>query len=132
MRLPISIYPYKNIEDFNLDYLQKKIDELGIKSKSYSEWITQHETEYEELKALYDAVMSGNFPQSIKDAFNSWMQGNAIDLVGELVHMVFFGLTDDGYFVAYIPESWDDIQFGTSGLDTVISGVEYGRLILSY
>lgn len=28
MRLPISIYPYKNIEDFNLDYLQKKVDEL--------------------------------------------------------------------------------------------------------
>lgn len=132
MKLPISIYPYKNIEDFNLDYLQKKLDELGIKSNTFSEWITQHETEYEELKALYDAVMSGNFPQSIKDAFSSWMQDNAIDLVGELVHMVFFGLTDDGYFVAYIPESWNDIQFGTSGLDTIISGVEYGRLILSY
>lgn len=28
MRLPISIYPYKNIEDYNLDYLQKKVDEL--------------------------------------------------------------------------------------------------------
>lgn len=132
MRLPISIYPYKNIEDFNLDYLQKKLDELGVKNNTFSEWITQHETEYEELKALYDAVMSGDFPQSIKDAFSSWMQDNAIDLVGELVHMVFFGLTDDGYFVAYIPEGWDDIQFGTSGLDTIISGVEYGRLILSY
>lgn len=28
MRLPISVYPYKNIEDYNLDYLQKKVDEL--------------------------------------------------------------------------------------------------------
>lgn len=132
MSLPISIYPYKNIEDFNLDYLTKEIDKLGIASKSYSEWITQHEDEYEELKALYDAVMAGNFPQSIKDAFTSWMQRNAIDLVGELVHMVFFGLTDDGYFVAYIPDSWNEIRFGTSGLDVFPEGVDFGHLTLTY
>jgi len=132
MKLPISIYPYKNIEDYNLDYLAKKIDELGIKSQSYDEWIAHHENEYEELKALYDAVISGNFPQSIKDAFSEWMRGNALDLVGELVHMVFFGLTDNGYFVAYIPESWSDIIFGTTGLDTFPSDVDYGHLTLNY
>lgn len=46
---------------------------------------------------------------------------------------VFFGLTESGYFIAYIPESWSDIKFGTTGLDT-IAGVEpeYGHLVLSY
>lgn len=45
---------------------------------------------------------------------------------------IFFGLTDNGYFVAYIPESWDDIRFNTTGVDIDISGVEYGKLVLSY
>lgn len=47
--------------------------------------------------------------------------------------MVFFGITDDGYFVAYIPESWSQIQFATTGLDiTVPLQPEYGHLVLSY
>lgn len=47
--------------------------------------------------------------------------------------MVFFGITDDGYFVAYIPESWDDITFNTTGLDiTIPIQPEYGHLVLSY
>ena len=47
--------------------------------------------------------------------------------------MVFFGLTDSGYFVAYIPENWESIKFGTTGLDvnTPIQP-EYGHLVLMY
>lgn len=45
---------------------------------------------------------------------------------------VFFGLTDSGYFVAYIPESWNDIKFNTTGVDININGVEFGKLVLSY
>ena len=48
-------------------------------------------------------------------------------------HGVFFGLTDDGYFVAYIPDGWDDIIFNTTEYDIFISGFsEYGHLVLSY
>ena len=125
-------YPYKNIEDFNLDYILKKLRELLGDYKTLTEWRVEHEAQYEELKALYDAIMSGNFPQSIKDAFSEWMQDNALDLVGELVHMVFFELTEEGYFIAYIPESWDEITFGTSGLDTFPAGVDFGHLTHSY
>ena len=47
--------------------------------------------------------------------------------------MVFFGLTDSGYFVAYIPENWDNIQFGTTGVDTDAPiQPEYGHLVLLY
>lgn len=50
-----------------------------------------------------------------------------------IVTMVFFGLTDDGYFVAYIPESWDDITFYTTELDIFIPcQTEYGHLVLAY
>lgn len=47
--------------------------------------------------------------------------------------MVFFGLTDSGYFVAYIPESWESITFETTGYDTVVDLMpEYGHLVLRY
>lgn len=47
--------------------------------------------------------------------------------------MVFFGLTDTGYFVAYIPENWDTIHFGTTGLDVdAPMQPEFGHLVLLY
>lgn len=47
--------------------------------------------------------------------------------------MVFFGLTDSGYFVAYTPENWDDIRFGTTGLDIEADNQpEFGHLVLLY
>ena len=46
---------------------------------------------------------------------------------------VHFGLTDDGYFCAYIPRSWQNVKFNTTGLDiNVPLQPEYGHLILSY
>ena len=51
------------------------------------------------------------------------------DIIGKYIRMVFFGLTLDGYFVAYIPDGtgWDDIVFDTGA---VYGTNEYGRLIL--
>lgn len=46
---------------------------------------------------------------------------------------VFFQLTNSGYFVAYIPESWNDITFGTTGYDTDSRfEPEFGHLVLKY
>lgn len=53
-------------------------------------------------------------------------------IIAEYMQMVFFGLTDDGYFIAYIPDSWNEIQFSTSQYDDFVSPMsEYGHLILS-
>lgn len=49
-----------------------------------------------------------------------------------LATMIFVEISDAGYFIYYIPDSWDNIQFETSGLDVELPNVEYGRLILSY
>ena len=125
-------YPYINENDLNLDYLLKHVKDLMSRVSGLEEWQLTHEAEYEELKLLYDQIISGNFPPSVVHAFEIWMQRNALNLVGELVKMVFFGITDDGYFVAYIPESWDDIIFGTTGYDDFPAGVDYGHLTLSY
>lgn len=47
--------------------------------------------------------------------------------------MIFVEITDSGYIVYNIPESWSDIVFNTSGLDIVVElQPEYGHLVLSY
>lgn len=49
-----------------------------------------------------------------------------------LATMIFVEISDAGYIVYYIPETWKNITFETTGLDVEIDGTEYGRLVLNY
>ena len=49
-----------------------------------------------------------------------------------LATMIFVEISDEGFFIYYIPETWEDITFNTTGLDVIIPSTEYGRLVLSY
>lgn len=74
---------------------------------------------------------------TIEITLNQLTSGGYNDIIesyiSEAIKMVFFGLTDTGYFVAYIPDSWDDITFNTTEYDiTVPCMTEYGHLVLSY
>lgn len=125
-------FPHTRTYDSDLGWLIKSVKKLIECCEEMNDWKTEHEEQYNQLKALYDAVMSGNFPPEIVGAFNTWMRENGLDLVGELVKMVFFGITDEGYFVAYIPEYWDDIIFNTTGYDINVLGFDFGHLVLSF
>lgn len=129
----INKYNYTDFHELNLDWVIAAVKELLSEVDNLLSWKDTHEKEYEQLKELYDQIISGNFPDSVKQAFYDWMTENAADIIGNMVNMVIFNITDDGYFVAYIPESWDEIQFGTTGLDTYSDlQPEYGHLVLSY
>lgn len=125
-------YNYTDFHELNLSWLLESVKELLIAMDNMEEWKTQHIDEYEQLKKLYDDIVSGNFPPSMLESLKIWVQRNAVDLIGDMVKMVFFELTDDGYFVAHVPESWSDIRFGTTGLDIIKPGYDYGHLVLSY
>lgn len=72
--------------------------------------------------------------QTVEKWIADFDYGNINQIISEFIATaVFFGLTDDGYFVAYIPETWEDVSFGTTGLDVTVSiQPEYGHLVLSY
>lgn len=124
-------FPHTRTYDSDLGWLIKDYKTLDEFKDAMLKWILETQPTIDELLQLVNSIESGDLPEGMQDAIRKWMEVNAIDLVGELVKMVFFGITDDGYFVAYIPESWNDIIFGTTGLDTIIPGYEYGRLVLS-
>lgn len=127
-----NLYPYLNIQDLNLDWIISHFKEFIDAINSLDEWRDSHEKEYEELKKLYDDIMAGNFPPAMIDAFKEWINANIVDIVGEAIKMIIIDLTDDGYLRITIPDSWDDIIFGTTGLDTFPAGVDYGHLTLTY
>ena len=49
-----------------------------------------------------------------------------------IANMIYVDISDSGYIIYHIPESWNDIKFYTTGLDiTVPTESEYGHLVLS-
>lgn len=125
-------FPYTNYHDLNLDWILRTVKELYHRVSEQADWIEEHQKEYEELKALYDQIISGDFPESMESALKDWVVENSVSIIGELIKSVFVNLNDEGYIVFYIPESWEDITFGTTGLDTFPAGVDYGHLTLNY
>ena len=125
-------FPHTRTYDSDLGWLIKTVKQLCEAVETLDDWKAEHEEEYNQLKALYDAIMSGNFPPEIVSAFNTWARNNMPMLIKEMIKSVWFGLTNDGYFVAYVPDSWSDIIFNTTGLDISIAGVDYGHLVLSF
>lgn len=124
-------FPHTRTYDSDLGWLIKDYKTLDEFKDAMLKWIQETQPTIDELEAILEAIVNGELPEGMQEGIRKWLEANALDLIGELVKMVFFGITDDGYFVAYIPESWSDIIFGTTGLDTIIPGYEYGRLVLS-
>lgn len=124
-------FPYTNFHDLNLDWILNVVKKLYDEVSKQTEWIENHQKEYEELKKLYDDIVNGNFPPAMYAALYNWVVANSESIIGSLIKTVFFVL-EDGYLVAYIPDSWSDIVFGTTGLDDFVPGYDYGHLTLTY
>lgn len=129
-------YPYTNVHELNLDWIISHFHEFIEEINSLESWRSEHEVQYNELLEMYEEIKqnwddfeAGEFPQHVYQAMEQWWIKNAIDLVGNFTRFVFFGLTLDGHFVAYIPENWRDIQF-----DTIIDpdSPDYGKLTIAY
>lgn len=67
-----------------------------------------------------------------------WIDNFETDYLEEIIEkylatMIFVEITDEGYIVYNIPDSWDTIEFNTTGLDIELTQQpEYGHLVLSY
>ena len=125
-------FPYTDFHELNLDFLLTNYKRLLDSLSELDSWVDEHEKEYEALKQMVDDLENGKWSDEFIESLLKWYRDNIVDIIGELIKQVFFGLTDDGYFVAYIPQAWSDITFGTTGLDDFPAGVEYGHLTLSY
>ena len=96
-----------------VEYINKLIDE----DKLIEENITELQEELTQVQEWINNFDTSYAEQIIKD---------------RIATMIFVEINDDGYVVYNIPEQWSDITFNTTDLDIVVSGYDYGHLVLSY
>ena len=96
------VHYINNLIDTNNEIIQY-VDDLKAELKVVQDWIDNFDTSYAE-KIIREYIAT----------------------------MIFVEISDTGYFVYYIPESWDDITFNTTGLDIGYLDHDFGRLVLSY
>ena len=101
-----------------IDYLNEVADQVNIDTDAI-----------EELKATFQKFQESGFDDYYRAQIEQWVKDNMENIIRDSIKMVFFGLTDDGYFCAYIPDSWSDLTFDTGA---VYGRSDYGRLILKF
>ena len=99
-----------------IDYLNQVADQVNIDTDAIAE-----------LKALFQKFQESGFDDYYRAQIEQWVKDNMENIIRDSIKMVFFGLTDDGYFCAYIPDSWSDLTFDT-GMN--YGTYTYGRLII--
>ena len=133
------IIPKMYWDAFSLEQRYHALCKTLSKLITYADHLGLNVTElgdlYEILADDFEAFKEHGFDDYYREQIEQWVNDNLEVLYALLVKQVYFGLTledgtgNGGRFVAYIPESWDDIVFDTGmqyGLDT------YGRLILRW
>jgi hypothetical protein len=83
----------------------------------------------EALRAEFEKFKNTGFLDYYEKQIQAWIDANMERIISEAIKMVFFGLTEDGYFCAYIPKSWAGIIFDTGA---AYENDDYGCLILEY
>lgn len=124
-------FPNTSTYDNDLGWLIKNVKSSNDAIAALEAWKAGAEGTISDLQKLLDDIAAGNFPAEISSAIKNWIVRNFNDIVGDMIKTVWFGLTDDGYFVAYIPESWQDVTFRTTDYDMTTDMMpEFGHLVL--
>lgn len=107
----------------------KQLHKLVCYADMLGDKINLNREDIDELQRLFEQFMESGFDDYYAEQVEKWIAEHLEFIYDHTIKQIYFGLTDDGYFVAYIPESWDDITF-----DTIMnfSDPNYGSLTLSY
>ena len=65
------------------------------------------------MNETLEKIKNGDYIDLYLDPIKEYIDENVQKLVSKIVSYVSFGLTADGFFSAYIPDSWDFLGFDT-------------------
>lgn len=92
--------------------------------------VEQLQKDVAQLQQDIEDVKAGKYVSLYLDSIINWIDQNLQCLVARIVKFVCFGLTQDGYFCAYIPATWKFLDFDT-GINYGDQET-YGRLIIKW
>ena len=102
-----------------------KLNELIEKYASFDDMVEEIQSAIDALQKQIDEFDTTYIEKLIKD---------------KLSNMIYVYISDAGYIIYYVPESWADIQFNTTGLDITndqlsddkhVANYDYGHLVLN-
>lgn len=126
-------FPHTRSYEGDLGYIIKQLEKLVNEYNTIVDDQKRIDEIVAEIQKTYEDILHGDFPEEFKEAIYNWLSENASSIVARMIRNVFFGLTDSGYFTAFIPDSWRDITFKTTGYDYITPMMpEYGHLVLQY
>lgn len=122
-------FPHTRTYDSDLGWLIKEMRKIIDETGASSEWKEKVDAELAELETCCNDLMTGDFPDGFRTALATWIERDLPSLLAEFVKFIQFGITNTGYFCAFIPDHWDFISF-----DTISDGDSplFGHLILMY
>lgn len=133
----------KTIEELTKEY-QKQLDEykantdqhisafereVNTKTQAQDNKIAELAATVLKLQNDVDGLINGEYIDNYVKALATWIDNNLQQLVAKVVKYVWFEIDESGYFVAYIPDTWDFVNFGTE-LDP--DKEDYGKLVLDW
>lgn len=131
------------VYDDSLSYyelLNKVVQYLNDVISKYNEMVDAVNTNTEDIALLKEAVSDleaelekvkkGDYVSLYLESIINWIDNNLQCLVSRIVKFVCFGLTQDGYFCAYIPQTWKFLNFDT-GMN-YSDKQTYGHLIIEW
>lgn len=117
----IDKYPNTNFHELDLSWIIEMVKKLGID-------VSDLETQLKDYEDNVNAQL---------EVINAWIDNYSDSWAKSVIEkylatMIFPEITDAGFIVYNIPDSWESITFNTTDLDISVPGVEYGHLVLSY
>ena len=107
----------------------EQLHKLACYADFIGDKVNINRTDIDWLMEQFELFKEHGFDEYYLEQVEKWINDHLKFIYEHTIKQIYFGLTEDGYFVAYIPESWDDITF-----DTIMnySDPNYGALTLSY
>lgn len=107
----------------------EQLHKLACYADFIGDKVNINRTDIDWLMQQFEDFKEHGFDDYYLEQVEKWISDHLEYIYRYTIKQIYFGLTEDGYFVAYIPESWEDIAF-----DTIMnfSDPNYGCLTLSY
>ena len=108
--------------------IQEKVNEEITSLNNLNAWQQAQDEVIGLLEQKVDDFIDGGYKDEFDQFVQGWLDENWDGYISKWAHMLFFGLTDDGYFCAYIPHDWSFV------FDTIVNyrDPNYGRLCIIY
>lgn len=114
-------------DEQRIKYLCVLVKKILDQQKQYIENNNDFNDLLKQLAEDFQKFQESGFDDYYRTQIEEWINLNLDSLFSSYSRGVYFGLTTDGYFCAYVPDSWNDIVFDTGANYNLNT---YGRLIL--